>query len=164
MNLRHIKETSTHNLMLIKCIQATDGAVLEMGSGFFSTPLLHWLCAERHRLLITYEDNLEYFNFANRFKSWNHRVRFTPDWNIKIDRHYSVALIDQTTKYRASVALALKDSVDYIILHDSQAEDHYKYHRLWGHFKYRYDYKDHYPWTTVLSNFNDLKWLESRMF
>ena len=47
---------TTHMPVIIKFIQATEGRVLELGAGLFSTPLLHWLCAEKGRKLYTYED------------------------------------------------------------------------------------------------------------
>src|SRR3954454_11711777 len=82
--LRHVSlemETSTHFPVLIKLIQMTDGPVLELGSGLFSTPLLHWLCFERAwcgkpgRRLYTWEAYAHYLEFAKKFQSPTHDVR-----------------------------------------------------------------------------------------
>ena len=149
-----IKDCSSHMAVLAKYVLATDGTVLELGSGFFSTPLLHWLCVDMNRSLITYESNEEWFNQAKRFQNRLHIIRLT-DWNLDIKGHYSVAFIDQSTRNRVPTALYLKDKVDYVIIHDSDSEHPYHYERLWPHFKYRYDYPKAKPMTTVLSNFKD---------
>ena len=150
------KYYSTHNPILIKAVLSTRGTVLELGSGPFSTPLLHWLCAEKKRPLYTFESNPEYFSFSKAFQSGNHHVRHIADWNdLGIKELCSVALIDQH-KDRGATALQLKDKVELIILHDSEAEELYGYDKIWGEFKYRYDWKASYPWTTVVSNFIDI--------
>lgn len=153
--LRLNKSYTTHMPMVLKAIQLTTGPVLELGSGPFSTPLLHWLCAEGRRPLYTFEEVEEYFNFAKGFQSKTHRIRLIKDWsNFKIKGHWSVALIDQYQN-RAKMAIYLKDKVDYILLHDSEAHC-YDYDKVWPYFKYRFDWKFAKPWTTVLSNFKDL--------
>jgi hypothetical protein len=153
------KAVSTYMPMLIRFIEVTDKPILECGSGLFSTPFLHWYCRERNLPLFTYEDNEEYFPFAKQFRSRNHHVRFIKDWNEIEKRHWGVVLIDQGEGKkgiddRIKTAIALKDSADYIVMHDSQFKDMYK--DVYPHFKYRYDWKDCKPWTTVVSNFHNL--------
>src|SRR3954465_681875 len=68
--LRHVSlemETSTHFPLLIKLVQMTQGPILELGSGLFSTPLLHWLCFEQERELHTWEKYEHYLDFAKKF-------------------------------------------------------------------------------------------------
>ena len=101
--------------VLTKCVLATDGPVLELGSGYFSTPLLHWLCMDKNRSLITYDDNEEWFKLAKRFQNRYHRIRLT-DWKLDIKGHWSVAFIDQSTRNRTPSAIYLKDKVDYIVI------------------------------------------------
>jgi hypothetical protein len=150
--------------MLLKCIQATEGGVLEMGTGLFSTPFLHWLCSEKQRRLISYEDNYDFYRLARIFQNRFHRIRLVEDWDkLDIGGHWSVALIDNSTKYRASMAIALKDKVDYVVMHDTNDPVHYRYQYVWSHFKYRYDDTRQSPWTSVVSNFENLKWLEEKI-
>ena len=96
------------------------------------------------------------------YRSKNHRITLIDNWN-KIDakRHWSVALIDQDID-RDKTAILLKDSVDYIVMHDSELEKSYGYDTIWKHFKYRYDWKACRPWTSVVSNFKDASWLERK--
>ncbi len=159
-HLAAAKQFSTHNPMLIEYVQKTKGPVLEMGSGVFSTPLLHWLCLDRE--LITYEDVPEFYHFAHKFQSDNHRVRLIKNWGeVKADRHFSVVLIDHKASRnfrRGDDALRFKDCADYIILHDTEPESqkNYGYDKIWQHFKYRRDWKLCRAWTTVVSNFKIL--------
>jgi hypothetical protein len=83
------------------------------------------------------------------------------DWRLDIRGHWSVALVDQASRARTPNAIYLADKVEYILLHDSDSAAHYRYDRVWPHFKYRLDYTDAKPWTTVLSNFKDPSWLNS---
>ena len=156
MNLIKLKkEYSTHMPMLIKYVQLTKGDVLEIGSGLFSTPLLHWLC--RDKKLLTYENNDEYYNFAKKFRWRKHKIIKINNWNeIKIDRHWGVVFIDHAPiLQRVKDVIKFKDNADYIIIHDSN-ERCYGYDKIYSYFKYRYDYKDCIPNTTVLSNFKPL--------
>jgi len=155
--MRFRKAYTTHIPVLIKAIQTSDGPVMELGSGLFSTPLMHWLCAEKRRKLVTYESVPEYYEFAKQFRSRNHHIRLIDSWDkIDTQTHWSVVLIDHIKERRAIDAIRLKDTVDYIILHDSGGEKVYGYDKVYPHFKHIYHWKFCTPWTTVVSNFKDL--------
>jgi hypothetical protein len=146
--------------VLIKVIQGTSGPVLELGAGPFSTPLLHWLCAENGRKLVSYDDVKQYYKMAKRFQSKTHSAEFVKDWNkIDIDKKWDVVFADHPANRRVKDAIRLKDKANYIVLHDTE-DRVYGYHRLWKYFKYVYHWKLHRPWTSVISNFNDLEWIK----
>lgn len=164
-NLKHASfemETSTHFPMLIKTVMMTKGTILEVGSGLFSTPLLHWLCFDTKRKLITCERHAHYMDFANKFKTDNHEVLYVKELEkVKFNEHFSVVFIDHTPKKprtRGDDALMFKDKADYIVLHDAGVDgnEKYGYEQLYPHFKYRHDWTGCLPHTTVLSNFKDL--------
>jgi len=144
--------------VLIKSVLATKKPVLEIGSGLFSTPLLHWMCKDKGLRLYTYENVKEYLSFSKQFMSKTHRIRFVKDWN-KVeypDLEWGVVLIDHgPAEQRHIDAIKFADKADYVILHDSD-EDIYEYDKVYPYFKYRYDWKECKPWTTVLSNFKEL--------
>lgn len=147
--------------VLIKAVQNTNGPVLELGAGIFSTPLLHWLCAEQGRKLATYENQQEYYRFARKFRTETHEVKFVTDWD-KEDfdkKKWAVALIDHTAERRTIDALRLKKTAQYIILHDTQKEmnRYYKYSKIWKSFKHVYHWSFDIPRTSVVSNLSDLK-------
>lgn len=151
-NLSLQKGNSSYMPLLIKAIQISEGPVLELGAGIFSTPLLHWLCAEKRRTLVTYEDNNDFFEFARQFRSRNHRILSVDDWDkIDIEKNWGVVLVDHVKERRAVDTLILKDCADYIILHDTNVPK-YKYEEIWPHFKYVYHWKFCTPWTSVVSN------------
>jgi len=157
MKVRIKKEGSTHIPVLIKAVQLTNGPVLELGAGIYSTPLLHWLLAEARRPLVTLERDPEYYNFAKKFLSRTHKVALIDDWSaIDTETRWSVVLIDQDID-RGKTAVRLKDSADFIILHDSEKEKMYGYDLAYAHFKYIFHWKFCVPYTTVVSNFNNLK-------
>lgn len=150
--IRHLKmkkEYSTHIPMLIKAVQMTNGSVLELGAGLYSTPLLHWLCAESGRKLITYETDPGFFEWLKTYQSETHSI--VDNLNLP-ESHWSVVFIDNGIDEREKCAIRFKDSADLIVLHDTES-DLYGYKNVFPHFKFRYDWKFCKPWTTTLSNF-----------
>jgi predicted O-methyltransferase YrrM len=161
-------ETSTHFPLLMAFVQTTDGPILEVGTGVFSTPLLHWMCFAKKRKLISVERHKHYLEFAAKFKTDWHDVLCVKD--LKEDtfkEHFSVVFIDHSPKKprtRGDDALLFKDKADYVIIHDAGENGHkkYGYDQLYSQFKYRYDWNGCWPSTTVLSNTKDLSWLNSQ--
>lgn len=142
--------------MLMKAVNLSDGPILELGSGLFSTPLLHWMCHESRRPIVTYESVEDYYRFAKQFKSKNHKVRFTEDYaDIDLGDHWGVVLIDHTEDRRNVDALRLKDKADYIVMHDTEY-DGYGYDKVFDQFRYVHHWTGCKPWTSVVSNFKDL--------
>jgi hypothetical protein len=138
---------------------ATDGSVLELGAGPASTPVLHWLCQENRRKLHTYESNSYFYKYARLFQSGNHKVFFVNWDEFKIDGHWSVALVDQPSKFRSKTIELLKDKADYIVIHDTDHAGEKRFAEVLSKFKYRHDWKACTPWTSVVSNFKDTSWL-----
>jgi hypothetical protein len=146
--------------MLIKCVLATDGSVLELGAGPASTPVLHWLCQEKRRRLYTYESNNYFYRYARCFESGNHKI-FKINWDnsLAIDGYWSVILVDQPSRFRSRAIEFFKDKADYIVIHDTDDAGVKRYAEVLSGFKYRHDWKACRPWTTVVSNFKDTSWL-----
>lgn len=157
-------ETSTHFPMLIKTVQMTEGPVIELGTGMFSTPLLHWLMFGSGRKLISCESYPHYLDFAKKFENKDHEVRFVKDWATEKfdDGHYSVVFIDHSIAKRAHTrgddAARFKDIADFVVLHDAGPNSHakYGYDKIYPLFKYRHDWTGNKVNTTVLSNFIDV--------
>ena len=166
-------ETSTHFPLLMKLVEYTmdkgAGPILELGSGMFSTPLLHWMCFEKKRQLITWEKHLHYFDFANKFQTDFHMVEHVPYVeNLPLAEMFpsglSIVFIDHSPKKprtRGDDALLFKDIADYVVLHDAgvNGKEKYGYDQLYPQFRYRYDWTGCLPHTTVISNKHDLSWL-----
>jgi len=160
--MRFHKGWTTHIPMLIKTIQCTSGPVLELGAGFFSTPLIHWLCAESRRKVVTCEEDEYYYLVARKFRSKTHSVVKISDWEKEIgryaDRLWSVIFIDHHQDYRVSSIKALKEHGIFFVLHDTN-DPLYGYDQIYHLFKYRYDWTFSVNYVTVLSNHCDLAWM-----
>jgi len=161
------KGYSTHNALLLKILAVSEGDVLELGGGAFSTPLLHWYCKNQNRQLITYDDNEDYYLYEKQFQSKLHRIRLVKDWDeVDTKTHRGLVFIDHGGKTSAGIrrgqdVIRFKDTADYIVMHDTEPKGWkgYGYDKTWEHFKYVYHWKECLPYTSVVSNFKDLLWL-----
>ncbi len=161
------KDAGTHIPTLLKVIPRTTGDVCELGAGFFSTPILHWLC--QGRKLVTYENDHDYYRMARQFQTYNHKIRKVDDWkDVDYNRHWAVVFIDHSvSKESKKQGLQRGDDVikftnaDIFILHDTEpaVADKYRYNVVWPNFKYRLDWNQCKPYTSVVSNVIDVtKW------
>ena len=72
----------SHLPVLIKLVHMTDGPIIELGCGMYSTPFLHWACRPHGRLLTTYENNPEWFRFVKQFERDDyHKVVLVDNWD-----------------------------------------------------------------------------------
>lgn len=163
--LKHFRKGySTHNALLLRFLDISEGDVVELGGGVFSTPLLHWYCKNKGRKLITYEDDIDFYNFEKQFKSKGHNVVFVKNWDeVDTKTHRGLVFIDHGGKKgigyrRGEDAIRFKNSADYIVLHDTEEKYNkmYGYDEVWKNFKYRLDWKECEPETSVISNFKKL--------
>ena len=156
-------ETSSHCPMLVKALYITkdfpDNSVLEMGMGIFSTSLLHWLCLDQGRKLVSLENDSGYCAMCEDMKTDWHEIRLVTDWEAEdISGPWGVALIDhRPAKRRYQDVKRLADNTSIVVVHDTEEEINkfYAYHRAFVKFKYRYDWIKSKPNTTLLSNFID---------
>jgi hypothetical protein len=155
----------SHLPILIKVLRLTDGPVLELGTGLFSTPFLHWACYP-NRKLVSYENKEEFFNtwnFDDKREAVNdysyHQRYLVTDWDkIDISERWGVVLVDHNPGPRRRDEIKrVANNADYIVVHDTDDKNdwYYKYAEYFPLFKYRWDSKI-YPRTTVLSNFFEI--------
>jgi hypothetical protein len=153
----------THIFTLVRAFDQSEGDVLELGTGYFSTLLLHWLCGIAGRKLVSYDNQWRWYKRAK--EAWNigdHEVHFVEDYDTLnlTDRHWGLVLIDHSPHLRRSIdAIKLKDHADFLVLHDTEPTDEglYNYQEVYPHFKYIYHSKKYIPWTSVISNFKEFK-------
>jgi hypothetical protein len=166
--------TGSHLPVLMKLVGMTSGPVLELGSGYYSTPFLHWACFPGKRRLVTYETSPEWWNYCKHFQSDFHEVYLTDgarvvdtstqeprfietNWDpTKINLPWSVAFVDHDGVREMSVRHLLQ--TEYVVCHDTEN----KGARYWGLtrvpklFKYHWDYDGVHPRTSVYSNVHEL--------
>jgi hypothetical protein len=102
-------------------------------------------------------------------KSWAETmgspVQYVQDWSLANinEMRWNLVFIDHgQALLRKDHAIAVKDNTDYLVLHDTEDkfESTYRYSEVWPHFKYRIDFTDILPNTTILSNTHDLDWMK----
>jgi hypothetical protein len=134
---------ATHLPALVGCITATEGPVLELGSGVFSTPVLHTACGTRRLLTAdTDEDWMARFRYL---ESHNHRFALVDEWSRfeAIEAPWDVVLVDQSPgSARAPTIERLRAQARLIVVHDTQAADHYGFEPLLSTFRYRRDFAE----------------------
>jgi hypothetical protein len=152
----------SHLPVLMKVMSISDGPVLELGSGLYSTVYLHWACFNDKRKLTTIESKWDYYKEVKRLRcDWHDivRVKKWEEADPYFKETYSVALLDQGPGHNRSTAARQLTHVDYVVLHDSDSPHEYGYEEIYPLFKYRFDYinpEAATPSTTVLSNKHDL--------
>jgi hypothetical protein len=150
----------SHIPVLVKLLGMTTGPVLELGTGFNSTPLLHWLCNEKKRKLVSYESNPAFVEFAKKYVSDLHEVHHIENWDtLDLSQHWDIVFIDHAPgPRRVTEMIRVANCADYVVVHDTEGRNNWHYHYTEGfpHYKYRYDYTKAYPYTSVVSNFKDL--------
>lgn len=151
----------THVPVMYRLLGLTDGPVLELGMGYFSTPFLHWVCLSQNRLLVSYDNDPKFFGQFYRFEHTCHQIHLVKDWDdAAIERPWDIVLVDHSPAGRRSIeAMRLAHYAKYIILHDTywKQEHHYHYYQIYPLFQYRWDYEQFHPtYATIVSNFIDL--------
>lgn len=162
---------ATHLGPLIACVNKTNGDVLELGMGLFSTPYLHYACTGSKRKLLSLENDpgwcrhfkssdFMHFLYSNDY----HQLELVDNYENSslIDKEWDVVLVDQTPDLsRKETVKKLANKAKYIIIHDSnddkRSRNVYQYYEIYPLFKYKrvWDLDDRHA--TVLSNFVDLE-------
>lgn len=156
----------SHVPALLTAILHTQGPVLEMGCGHWSTPILHAVCGAQGRFLLSAESDEAWLNLvrSNGFEcSWHHFV-FVADamkkpenWNtIGNNQRWGCVFIDHAPGERRVADIArMRSLADVLVVHDTDAPS-YGYEPVLSSFKYRYDYTVYLPQTTVVSDTVDV--------
>ena len=155
---------SSHLPMLNLALSITTGDVLEMGVGFYSTPFIHWFCVPRQRHVVSVDNVPGYHQMSNSFTDAQyHRLILVENWDLpELDKPWDVVFIDHAPALRRRVdILRFANLAKLIVVHDTNGRDERHYHlkEIWPQFKYRLDYYQHYPMTTMVSNYMDIRGL-----
>jgi len=134
---------ASHLPLLIKAFESSTGAVLELGTGVFSTPVLHMLCKSKDRPLVSYEFNQKYVDDHRKFLHPLHQIHHVTDWDsIKIDVPWGLVFVDHSPDIRRGIeAGRVANHAQFIVMHDSDPSNDpfYKYPDIYPLFKYRFD-------------------------
>ena len=146
----------SHLPALLRAVLHTEGPVLELGAGVFSTPVLHALCEIHGRPLTTIDNTQFWRDWAKRYESDGHKVIYCASWDdAPLVGGWSVALVDHSPDERRAVEIRrLANSALYIVCHDANPRYHsqYGYDGVFGEFRYKFIDTSVDPHTAVLSN------------
>ena len=154
---------ASHVPVLAAVALHTKGPILEFGCGYYSTLLLHEIALINKRQLVTADQDKRWLNqFLYLQNEW-HQFEYVENWAKyakPLKQKWDVVFIDHRPTKRRNVDIRLlKDSVEYMVVHDSNVAS-YKYEPDFALYKYRYDYTHAEPFTTVLSNKHKLDFLK----
>ena len=137
MKLRHLEsDFFTHQPVLYAAVMDSKGPILELGCGEGSTPLLHQLCEEQGRILITIDNNRDWWHrYSAKYATPWHKFIFTEDWSATLEdfengTEWGVIFVDQSPwgARKKSIEL-LGDNTRYVVLHDC---DYFPEQGGWG--------------------------------
>jgi hypothetical protein len=142
----------THLPVLMTFMARTRGPVLELGCGESSTPMLHAWCNERQ--IVSVESNVSFLGKFTHLTRRLHRFVHVLDWHAfdvrSLGPVWEIAFIDHApAEQRVTDMDRLRDRAKFIILHDAQ--DPF-YQPILASFRFRLDYSDMFPHTTVVSD------------
>ena len=158
-NTQLTNPSGSHLPILSKLLTCTNGPILELGCGFFSTPILYWSALAKDQPFRSYEGNKEWA------ETMGGPVQYVSSWDKAnvLEFRWALVFIDHGDAIqRKDQAIAVKDNTDFIVLHDSEPRNdrHYKFSEIYDQFLYRFDYTLVTPHTTILSNTINLDFLK----
>ncbi len=156
-----MNQYATHQQVLVKAVLNTQGPIIELGCGWYSTPILHELALYSNRVLFTFDNNLEWLEHFKHFGSSNHIVEFSNWKDIVFRYHLGVVFVDTAPgPEREYLVDQFRGSTDVLVLHDTEEQVQYGWQRVLPTFKYQYTDKTQPTWTTLASDKIDVRtWL-----
>lgn len=153
----------SHQRVLLGAALRTTGTILELGVGWYSTPLLHEIAEVMKRKVITY-DNIDYW--LEQFMTLNskhHKLELVGWWgDMPLEERYGLVFVDQGQPAEREYAIRrLFLRTDVFVMHDTEETEQfaYGYQRILPMFKYQWTDTCQKAWTTVASNTIDVtKW------
>src|SRR5262245_61060523 len=115
-------EYATHITPLVAMVNYTKRSVLELGSGDYSTPVLHALC-EGKRFLVLADQNAEWFSIFLDVESNFHKLYVVKNWQRfgMVDRAWDVAFVDHSPGERRVFEIErLRQKARFVLVHDSE--------------------------------------------
>ena len=145
--------------VLLTALACSRGAVLELGIGHYSTPMLHEYCKATCRKLVSVEEDLHWYSAF--IKKYDHHMFGGGNYNgflraLTLEQ-WGVAFLDHSPgERRIDDMLLLLPGTDYIVIHDYTNE---MMHQLSPHVCLGFNFHEcatRFPATLVVSQKHDL--------
>ena len=168
MSKHHNLPYGSHVLVLLPCLQLTDGPVLELGGGVYSTSLLSLysqsrFCRTIETNMFWYEKIRSFFPPSSEITGLRgHEILYAEDYETALtsDHRWEIILIDQEASCRTESIKRLKDCCRIMIIHDTERPS---LEEAMQDFRYRLDVRTVLPNTSIVSNTDDLHWLKEQL-
>ena len=167
-----LEDYGSHQRLLLRAALRTCGPMLELGVGYYSTPLLHEIAVAQKRPLVTHDNDPAWVELFRPFAHAYHHVALLDrhDWeNI----HWGLVFVDHGPRPdqprnsrgllnaldRAQAVLDLMSHTDVFVLHDTQPDVRWEYDwdKILPLFKHVYTDTTYGPVsTTAVSNTIDV--------
>lgn len=153
-------QVATHLRLLVAACMRTKGDILELGIGWYSTPVLHEIAVAQKRLLVTIDNNEEWLRQLKVLEHNCHEVLLTGYWgDAPLERSHwgggkwDVVFLDQGQPIEREYAVRrLINDTNVFVMHDTEEGFAYGYNRTLPMFKYKWTDKSQRAWTTIASN------------
>lgn len=143
----------THQRMLVKHLMRTTGPVVELGAGYYSTPILHEITQWQGRHLTTVDNNADWLNRFREFENDMHTLRLLQSWDqFGVEGKYGLAFVDHAdppSHPRWLQVLKLIPAAEVIIIHDTE-DVLYGYDQIMGLVDVIDEDRTHLTHTTVI--------------
>lgn len=149
----------SHLPVLMKLARITNGPILELGCGMYSTSYLHYECYRSKRRLVTYEHNPDYFDFLRKCENDYHKCYCINNWDsVDLSEPWDIAFVDHAPAERREHEIRKLTHAHYVVAHDTENSEmiKYGYHKIGGLFKWRWKFDEFKPYTTIYSNKHDV--------
>ena len=173
----------THQALLVRAMAETYGPILEIGGGWYSTPLVSAISVSQRRMALTVETGSFVHDILKPLSTERHKIllmegfEFTDIGKFQAapglyvrdyiarqeaylatlpDIHWSVVFVDQAPGFlRVPAIQYFSNRADFIITHDTEHVDHYHFEPILSSFQSRFDFILHKPQSVVVSNTKD---------
>ena len=153
----------SHAPILAALAAMTRGTIVEMGCGFYSTPLFNLICCAQGRNLITFETDGEWLKRFEPLRSDSHGLFHIQDWDkviadlgqVKGADRIGLAFVDcKPGEKRADIIRGLRGIAGVVAVHDTETDHatgaNYQYGPAFAEYSYYRTFKWMRPYTTVL--------------
>jgi len=151
---------ATHQRFLVAAALRTTGPMLELGVGWYSTPLLHEIARVQQRRLLTVDNNEHWLGQFRSLQCDFHSLELIGWWGdlekwsvCRCTERVGLVFVDNgQPAEREWLTRMLMNKVDVFVFHDTEEGPAYGYNRILPEFKYLVTDKCQQSWTTIASN------------
>jgi len=153
---------STHLPVLVEAVLHTSGAVLELGSGHYSTRVLRALSgAYPDRRFVTCDTNPRWVARFADLRSANHEIVCAADISVYVREAWELVFVDEAPAQHRIIQMRLLRPVTrlFVVNNTEPGRPVYRYEELLPSFPHRWDYKRYPVWTSYVSDHPLPEWV-----